>query len=518
MRGVRALAVGLSLLLPGVSSGADVRLALAGSTEYDDNVFRSESNKKDDVVFRVTPQVNIVEDREKLNYSVGYMLPYEVGVQYTDAINDFNHLVNANFRYRATPQTEIFGSDSFYYVEGLFRQQQDATDPEVGDLGDDRARVLDNYVELGVGHYFTPRLSGSLTVNQGIYDTDQQARSNTLSFGAVASGAYQLTERHQLGSGFSYSRQMFDDTFNRAGSDTDYYNLFGSWKWTFDETTTFEIQAGPALIHSSQDDPSATLEDQPPIPYQENGRQLGFPNDDDAIIVSLFQNCPVVDGDTLLFDPAGRTCALQQLVRPINNATIDAITGAAPITLTYPVGAEPQGVTDTRVTYFANATLTKRWTPTLASSLSYVRREDTASGIDGGAVLDAVMLTSTWRISERWDASVRSDWTLRQSATEGARQYVIVTPQAVPGLVGNVAAFVPDGLTQIDSSDSLDTQRWGVATRLAYRLTKNTVTALQYSYNKQSSDGDTVGQSSDFDNHLVTFTVQYNFEPIGLPW
>ena len=75
-----------------------------------------------------------------------------------------------------------------------------------------------------------------------------------------------------------------------------------------------------------------------------------------------------------------------------------------------------------------------------------------------------------------------------------------------------------ENLIQIDSADSLDTQRWGTAVRLAYRLTKNTVTALQYTYNKQSSNGDTVGQTSDFDDHLLTFTVQYNFEPIGLWW
>jgi hypothetical protein len=508
MRGVRAVAVWLGLLLPGIAWGADLRLSISGASEYDSNVFRSEEDEKGDVVFRVTPHIVMVEDREKFNYSVGYQLPYEVAVKYNDQdeVNDFNHFFDAGFRYRVTPQTEVYADDSFYYAHGLFRQQESTTDPVLGDLGDNRGRVLNNDVSLGVTHNFTPRLSGSLRVRQGIYDTTQDFRSNALTFGGVASGAYQLTEQHQVGGGFNYARQMFDDTFNRPGSNSDYYNLFGSWEWLFDETTTFSIQAGPALIYSDQDGPPATINQQQ-IPYSDNN--------DGTITAFAFQNCPVVDGNTLLFNPGGETCS-QILVD--DAGAIATITGLPNIDYTYPAGFEPGGVTDTRLTYFANASLTKRWTPNLASSLGYVREENVASGIDGAAVMDAVTATTTWRISERWDASVRADWTLRQSATEGARVYVSVAPQIVAGVPVPVAAGVPDGLVTIDSADSLDSQRWGVAGRLAYRLTKNTVTALQYAYNRQSSEGDTVGEASDFDDHLVTFTVQYNFEPIGLWW
>ena len=82
MRGVRRVLLLLGCVLPGIAWGADVRLSLAGSTEYDSNVFRSPTDEKSDVVFRVAPRVGVVEDREKLNYSVGYSLPYEIGVKY----------------------------------------------------------------------------------------------------------------------------------------------------------------------------------------------------------------------------------------------------------------------------------------------------------------------------------------------------------------------------------------------------------------------------------------------------
>ena len=361
--------------------------------------------------------------------------------------------------------------------------------------------MLSNGLLLGATHYFTPRLTGTATFSQSVYDTTQFNRANALSFGGSLSSAYQLTEQHQLGGGFSYSRQSFDDTVNRPSSDTDYYNLFGSWHYMFDETTIFELRAGPALIHSNQQAPPSQVS-LDPIPFGTNndGSVTVF----DASNLSL---CPTMGGaGTVLFDNAGNACP--RVTIPAGPLA-DAIKNQTPTPVGYLTGFEPESVTDTRITYFANIGLSKRWTPNLISSLNYVRQDDTASGIDGGATLDAVTLSSSWRITDRLDLSARADWTLRESATNGARVFVV--PNAtLPATVQSVA--------QIDSQDSLDTQRWGTAVRLAYLLTKNTVTALQYTYNRQSSKGDTVGNTSDFDDHLLTFTVQYNFEPIGLWW
>ena len=519
MRGVRRVLLLLGCVLPGIAWGADVRLSLAASSEYDNNVFRSPEDEKGDVVFRLTPRASVVEDREKFNYSVGYQLPYEIGVKYSE-VRDLNHLADANFRYRATPQTELFGSNSFYYVRGLYGQDQNLEDPALGEVGDGRERVTSNILSLGATHHFTPRLSGTIGVSNAVFDTTQFNRANALSFGASASSAYQLTEQHQVGGGFSFSRQSFDDTINRPASDTDYYNLFGTWRWQFDETTSFDIRLGPALIHSNQETPPSTIPNQEQVPFAPVGLSLGLAADDDALQVFDFGSCPVVDGSPLLFDNAGSFCGQRIITTTSDPVAVGAILALPLEDLAYPTGSEPEGVTDLRITYFANASLTKRWSPTLVSSLNSMRQDDTASGIDGGATVDAVTLNTSWRISDRWDASVRTDWTLRKSATNGARRFILVS--GAPLSLDNTGVFFnpvsADNLIQIDSPDSLDTQRWGTAVRLAYRLTKNTVTSLQYAYNKQSSNGDTVGQSSDFDDHLLTFSVQYNFEPIGLWW
>ncbi len=324
MRGVRKYVL-LGVLFPGLAWGADVRLSIAGSAEYDSNILRSQDNPKGDAVFRVTPSIRLVEDREKFDYSVGYSLPYEVGVTHT-TVNDLNQLADANFSYRASPQTQIFGNDGFFYVRGLFSQQQNLGDPTNGQVGDKRDQILQNNISLGAKHLFTPRLSGTLMVNNGYYDTNQFNRANVLSFGGSASSEYQLTPHHQLGGGFSFSRQMFNDTFNRPASDTDYYNLFGSWEWMFDETTTLDIQAGPALIHSAQDSPPMTS-NQRLIPFVQNG--------DGSVTVFDYvpSACPTMSGTTLLFNNAGNTCP--QIRIPTSNP--------AGITYVTSTGDQPNG-------------------------------------------------------------------------------------------------------------------------------------------------------------------------------
>ena len=324
-----------------------------------------------------------------------------------------------------------------------------------------------------------------------------------------------------MGGGFSFSRQSFDKTFNRPASDTDYYNLFGSWEWLFDETTSFDIQAGPALIHSNQDAPPSTIANQDRRPFQSSADDSdGIPT---AILVVQLQRCArswtaAPCCSTTPATPVARRSLVARDPSTPPRSRCDHV-DAPLVDLGYLPGSEPESVTDTRVTYFANASLTKRWSPTLVSSLTYTRQDDTASGIDGGAMLDAVTLSNYLADlgplgclgARGLDAAQVGDGRVAGVRGPGDR------PSAVAG-VGLPDVASAANLVQIDSSDSLDTQRWGTAARLAYRLTKNTVTALQYAYNKQSSNGDTVGQTSDFDDHLVTFTVQYNFEPIGLWW
>ena len=161
----------------------------------------------------------------------------------------------------------------------------------------------------------------------------------------------------------------------------------------------------------------------------------------------------------------------------------------APIGVDCNVPFPPSGCLDSDsdqgIAGFGTFSLDRRWTPTMASGVSYQRRQDTASGIAGSAILDAVALTHTWALGERWNLALRGDWTKRKSAT-------------------NLEV----------SNDELDTQRWGAGAVVSYSITRNLVGSVRYQYSNQSSQGDTAGRFSDFVGHVATLGLNYTLDPI----
>ncbi len=154
----------------------------------------------------------------------------------------------------------------------------------------------------------------------------------------------------------------------------------------------------------------------------------------------------------------------------------------------------------------------------LSSSLSYVRRGSTASGLSGATTVDSVSLSNSWTISELWSASVRGDWTQRKSISDSLQTFIAVKKDTGDNFTfdfpdnGEVAET--SNLTSVLINEDVDTQRWGIAARLSRVLGRNANASLGYSYNEQSSKSRTRGSSSDFGNHRVSVGFQYNFDPI----
>ena len=147
----------------------------------------------------------------------------------------------------------------------------------------------------------------------------------------------------------------------------------------------------------------------------------------------------------------------------------------------------PSSDSDSRIAGFGSASIDRRWSPTMLSGISYQRQHDTASGISGSAILDAVALTHTWAFAERWTLATRGDWTKRKSATN------------VDVSAGN---------------EELDTQRWGAGAMVAYRITRNMTGSVRYQYSQQDSKSNTAGGFSDYDAHVVSLGLQYALDPI----
>ena len=51
----------------------------------------------------------------------------------------------------------------------------------------------------------------------------------------------------------------------------------------------------------------------------------------------------------------------------------------------------------------------------MCSFLACSRKVETAIGLGGAVIRDAVNLSNNWQISEKWQFFIRGDWTLRQS-------------------------------------------------------------------------------------------------------
>lgn len=500
MSWLRTLAVVfLWTMLPGSGWGADMQLGLAGAVEYDDNIYRTSVDKKDDVVFRITPKVEFIEDDGKLQWYLRYQAPWEKAIE-TERVDGFRHYLTANAGYHLNAHTRFFFNDTFQYSDAIDRVSalSEEGTPTVGTF---REPVYRNTAMLGMQHAFTPRLTGNLAFGNRLFRSDLPRRSDAMVYTGNTNLVYALSPQHKLGGGAAVSYQDFDET-NGGGvpaSQTLFLNMYATWTWTLNETMSFDLTGGPTFVDTNQDAPVPVVQ-RPVVPYFEDGGVLyafDFIGCGQVNTYSVFELC-------------------RTYVPIINDPALEAaIRAAGDQPVTYQAGEPvPSSRSDSTWTFFGEAQLNKRWSPTLVSSIVYRRTESTASGT-GSATLDLVSLLTTWRISELWDVGLRADFTRRKSTGPVTETYTVVQPSSIDNRFAETVLADPaatlTGLTSRLVDRSLDTDRWGVSMRMARRLTKNIDASLRYTYSKQSSRSNTVGSTSDFGNHLVTLGVQYNF-------
>jgi hypothetical protein len=345
---------------------------------------------------------------------------------------------------------------------------------------------------------------------------------------------HQYRPHHRLGGGLSATLQDFEKSNNgvRPASQNLFVNMFGAWTWFIDEKTTFEIAGGPTFIDNDQDDPASIFPDKPVAVVDGNLDNAAT----DGIRVNDFSSCsmttvPATGGGTLdtefvvlngqcgrntFLDPNDATdaAAIDYVVNTLGELDYEFTGGGNLID----ISASKQS--DTQWTFFGQASLTRRWTPHLTSTLSYTRQQSDASGVAGSAILDAVALINQLQLSERWWLDFRGDFTLRQSTSKTTVLLVAVESDPNGNILtasGSFPLAVATGeLFQREVDEFLDTKRWGTTVRLRYRVNKNLWLSLRHVYNQQDSGGDSVGNSSDYTNHLFTFGVQYDFDRIHL--
>ena len=544
----RVISLTLLLLCAAVSAyGGDLEISIDGAAEYDDNVFRRQSDEEDDVLFRIRPGVRLFEDRgEDLNFSLGYEIPFEFAVENNEELRDEDHIGEGHFAYHVSDRVQVFGRDRYGYMRSTLRRRSVGSDgvtaPDAPTIDEGRDRVTRNDASLGMTYMFAPRMVGRVVASSEFFDSTNENRSRNYSVGADADLQYTLTLKHQVGGGVGYGFQEFDDRDGFAGSEVNTYNLFGSWRWTIDETLVFDGRAGPSYLTQEQNSAPA-VRTRPAVPFTVlpggnvngfdiNGNAVTEPVGAGSLLVPSFlaatgtgTNCAAVEGrfvasgcrPNIVLDSADPTD--QQIIGAILNSSV-------PLT-----HINPAGDSGSNLTFFAQATLSKRWTPTLATGLRYLRHQGNASGLGGSVIVDAVSLSNTWDFWERWQLALRGDWTRRESVFDSEQTFdqVIAINDTDLGLPGGIFplglfAGVCDPVLRCAAGTSfnastrsrIDTQRWGVAGRITHRLFRTTLLYVQVSYDDQESQTGSLGRTTDFENLLATFGVRHVFEPIKL--
>jgi hypothetical protein len=420
--------VGAAALLPLRAAWAtDLKLSLGAAGEYDSNIFHRESHIEDDFVVIGIPQLELLDTEGKFTYDAGYSFPYQHSIK-TNALRDFNHVANLSMDYHQSDQTQFSFSNQFSYLNAL-SNSFDQT-PNIAD-NEERHRITRNDATFGVTHLFSPRLQSETSIDQEVFSTTQEDRSDNQTYSASTGLTYLVTERQRAGGGVSFSYLNFDEATDQLNSlqtqdipksHSIFVGPFLEWRYLLDEQSQLRVSGGPTYVTSHQ--------------------------------ASTVTRCAV--------DIPG-TCNQGDVVPPVQ-----------------------ESASDSRWAFLGDFTLDRHWSPTLVSAVGYTRRQDTASGVSGSAILDAVFLTNAWNITDTWTLGLRGDWTSRKGATNLDRQGV----------------------------DDLDTQRWGAGTVLSKQITRNFSGSLRYQYAKQTSAGNSAGSRSDFDAHIVTLGFNYSLDPI----
>jgi hypothetical protein len=160
----------------------------------------------------------------------------------------------------------------------------------------------------------------------------------------IADMQYRYSLKHQLGSGGGYTHQDFSDRLTIAGSQTDIYRVFGSWRWMDHRDVLDRCQLRVPPISTPTRRARARSDRVP--------RRHSRPTATALVFAASFASCP---GDRPVL---GGILELQLHV-PIQNA---AISDHGDV---HDAGhnLNPGGEDDTEFTVFADVTLSQRWSP-----------------------------------------------------------------------------------------------------------------------------------------------------------
>jgi hypothetical protein len=541
---VKALFLLILVGFAGIANAVDVDLSMTTTTGYDDNIFRTDKDKKDDASFRFGPAIRFRDETSKLSYNVQYNPVYEKFVTWTDA-DELSHFANAALDYQLSDRTLFRLSENFRFAQSLNRgplvTQSDASGNDINFSPDSEVQRDDIYLNTAsaaVFHNFTAHTQGEFSVTHNFFDSDRKNTSKNNSVNGFANVMHSLTARDKVGLGVGTTWQRFEGVRGQPQTDSYIFRLTASWIHNFSQDTEIVLRGGPAVIYTEQDSaetgsellyPSSVVNNMKTIGAAYDALGLNVPGDvQDLNGVSLSASDMIGVGSVLI--PEDANCLTQMVAGQIVfdrstcsfNVVVDsdpgnaafagvamAIANGGRVNLGY-VGGNGGG-SETDVTAFGEAKISHHWFPELSSSASYARSDSGATSLGSSTVSDRVMVETRWTPTRRWDLQVRGDWLQRKSANDLSNTYLVIGGTDAGGFGYNVVTS--SALVTATNSDSIDTEYWRVSGRAAYRTSRRSTVSLNVSYQDQDTDRGASRGNSSFKNVLVFLGFRYDLDP-----
>ncbi len=547
---VRASMIFILVGFAGAAKAVDVDLSMTTTAGYDDNVFRTNKDKKDDVSFRFGPTVRVRDTTSKLAYNVSYNPVYEKFVSLTEA-DDWAHFAHGAVDYQLSDLTQLSVSDSFRFAQSLNRgplvANEDASGTEIDFVPNteiQRDDVYRNTASAAVFHNFSAHTQGEFVVSHDFFDSDRANTSRNNSLSGFVNVMHSLTARDQLGLGGGTTWQRFDAVSGRPRTDTFIFRITASWIHSFGQDSELVLRAGPAVIHTDQQRGRSTVGDQYPHTLVANAKSvasayaaLGLSVPPDAMYLD---GTPVVDPSTEMIgagsvlipeaDPAGCLSGMVsgQTVFDRSNCPFNVIVDSneaadydgAGISTTISSAMAPLGFvgdsggdSDTKVTAFGEISISHQWIPDLSSRAGFTRSEATASSLGSSTISNHAVIETIWTPTRRWDLRVRGDWLERKSATDVTNNFLVIAPD-MPPIAGSPMPIVSStGLLAQRFGETVDTEYWRVSGRAAYRTSRRSTVSLRASYQHQDTQRGSTRANSSFENFHVILGFRYDLDP-----
>jgi hypothetical protein len=216
----------LTLILPASYSAAyqatfHPRLTL--STEYTDNLERSNEDEEDDLITIVSPGFTLSIFGQTQGIDLSYDPAYAWYQKNSDN-NTLRHTANLGMWKQATRNTRLYFNDAFLYTEDPGAEDRDA------DAEDRQGRDIyyTNTATVGMTNQFGPSDVFTLEYNYRILESDDDTEDDSVEHNPTAALTYYPFRNFGTETRFSYSKTAFDNDDDNNQPDDDYENYFGS--------------------------------------------------------------------------------------------------------------------------------------------------------------------------------------------------------------------------------------------------------------------------------------------------